>query len=94
MWFNWLSNFLVKRGYINHGDCPCVFINRSNNGFFIISIYDEDLNIIGITRDIEEAMAYLKTKFEMKKLGKTKFYLGLQLGHLYNTLSVTWKLTS
>jgi len=31
------------------------------------------LNIIGTTRDIEEAMAYLKAEFEMKDLGKTKF---------------------
>jgi hypothetical protein len=27
-------------------------------------------------------MAYLKTEFEMKDLGKTKFCLGLQLKHL------------
>jgi hypothetical protein len=27
-------------------------------------------------------MAYLKTEFEMKDLGKTKFCLGLQLEHL------------
>ena len=40
------------------------------------------MNIIGTRRDIEEASAYLKTEFEMKDLGKTKFYLGLQLGHL------------
>jgi hypothetical protein len=35
-----------------------------------------------MTRDIEEAMAYLKIEFEMKDLGKTKFCLGLQLKHL------------
>ena len=40
------------------------------------------MNIIGIAEDIEEAMAYLKKEFEMKDLGKTKFYLGLQLEHL------------
>jgi hypothetical protein len=37
------------------------------------------LNIIGTTKDIKEAMAYLKTEFEMKDFGKTKFCLGLQL---------------
>jgi hypothetical protein len=40
------------------------------------------LNIIDTTRDIEEVMAYLKTEFEMKDLGKTKFCLALQLEHL------------
>ena len=82
MWFNRLSNFLLQRGYINNDDCPCVFIKKSNDGFCIISVYVDDLNIIGTTRDIEEAMAYLKAEFEMKDLGKTKFCLGLQLEHL------------
>jgi len=48
----------------------------------MMDFYVDDLNIIGATRDIEEAMAYLKTEFEMKDLGKTKFCLGLQLEHL------------
>jgi len=79
MWFNRLSNFLLKRGYTNNDDCPCVFIKKSTDRFCIISVYVDDLNIIGTTRDIEEVLAYLKTEFEMKDLGKTKFCLGLQL---------------
>ena len=82
MWFNRLSNFLLKRGYTNNDDCPFVFIKKSTYGFCIILVYVDDLNIIGTTRDIEEASAYLKTKFEMKDLDKTKFCLGLQLEHL------------
>jgi len=82
MWLNRLSNFLLQRGYTNNDDCPCVFIKKSTNGFCIISIYVDDLSIIGTTRDIEEASAYLKTDFEMNDLGKTKFCLGLQLEHL------------
>jgi hypothetical protein len=31
----------------------------------------------GFIRDIEEAMTYVKTEFEMKHLGKNKFFLGL-----------------
>jgi hypothetical protein len=61
MWFNRLSNFLLKTGYTNNDDCPCVFIKKSSDGFCIISVYVDDLNIIGTTRDIEEASAYLKT---------------------------------
>jgi hypothetical protein len=82
MWFNQLSNFLLQRGYINNDDCPCVFIKKSCDGFSVISVYVDDLNIIGMTRDVAEAMAYLKTEFEIKDLGKTKFCLGLQLEHL------------
>ena len=71
MWYNRLSDFLLKRGYTNNDDCPCVFIKKSNDGFCIISVYVGDLNIIGTARDIEEAMAYLKAEFEMKDLGQT-----------------------
>ena len=59
-----------------------VFIKKSTDGFCIISVYVDNLNIIGTTRDIEKASAYLKIEFEMKDLGKTKFCLGLQLEHL------------
>ena len=77
MWYNRLSDFLLKKGYTNHDDCPCAFIKKSQNGFCIISVYVDDLNIIGNAEDIKEAMSYLQTEFEMKDLGKTKFCLGL-----------------
>ena len=82
MWYNRLSEFLLKRGYVNNEDCPCVFIRKSQNGFCIISVYVDNLNIIGHIEDIEEASAYLKTEFEMKDMGKTRFCLGLQIEHL------------
>ena len=82
MWYNRLSEFHLKRGYVNNEDCPCVFIRKSQNGFCIISVYVDNLNIIGHTEDIEEASAYLKTEFEMKDIGKTRFCLGLQIEHL------------
>ena len=71
MWFNHSSNFLLKRGYTNNDDCPCVFIEKSLKGFYIILVYVGDLNIIGTTEDIEEAMTSLKKGFEVKDLGKT-----------------------
>jgi hypothetical protein len=59
-----------------------VFIRKSITGFCIISIYVDDLNNIGHTKDIDEARDHLKIEFEMKDLGRTKFCLGLQLEHL------------
>ena len=82
MWYNRLSEFHLKRGYVNNEDCPCVFIRKSQNGFCIISVYVDNLNIIGHTEDIEETSAYLKMEFEMKDMGKTRFCLGLQIEHL------------
>jgi hypothetical protein len=57
-------------------------LKKSSTGFCIISVYVDDLNIIGNESDINEARHHLKTEFEMKDLGQTKFCLGLQLEHL------------
>jgi hypothetical protein len=81
-WYNRLNEFLLNKGYSNNDDCPCVFIRKSSTGFCIISVYVDDLNIIGTELDINEARDHLKTEFEMKDLDKTKFCLGLQLEHL------------
>jgi hypothetical protein len=50
---------------------------KSTTGFCIISIYVDDLNIVGHTKDIDKARNHLKMEFEMKDLGRTKFCLEL-----------------
>jgi hypothetical protein len=88
MYYNRLSEFLLQKGYINNNDCPCVFIKKSRTGFCIISVYVDDLNIIGNPHDIHEARNLLKMEFEMKDLGQTKFCLGLQIEHLHSGILV------
>ena len=59
-----------------------MFINKSMNGFCIISVYVDDINIIGTSKEIKEVNSCLKKEFEMKDLGKTKYCLALQTEHL------------
>jgi hypothetical protein len=87
MWYNRPKEFLLNKGYSNNDDCSCVFIRKSSTGFYIISVY-VDLNIIGTKLDINEAHDHLKIEFEMKGLGKTKFYLGLQLEYLPTSILI------
>ena len=77
MWYNRLIEFQLKKEYINNDAYPCVFIKKSLNRFCIISVYVDDINIIGTREEIEEASSCLKAEFEMKDLGKMKYYLGL-----------------
>jgi len=44
MWYNRLSEYLIKEGYKNDSICPCIFIKRSGSEFMIIAIYVDDLN--------------------------------------------------
>ncbi|CAA7040496.1 unnamed protein product [Microthlaspi erraticum] len=82
MWYNRLSEYLLKEGYKNDLISPCIFIRKFGKGFVIIAVYVDDLNIIGTPEEISYTVEYLKKEFEMKDLGKTKFCLGLQIEHL------------
>ncbi len=50
---------------------------KSTTRFCIISVYVDDLNIIGHKMDNDEESNHLKIEFEIKDLGRTKFCLGL-----------------
>src|ERR1051325_10704076 len=82
MWFNRLSEYLLREGYTNNSNFPCIFIKRSGKEFAIIVVYVDDINIIGTPEELLKAMNCLKKEFEMKDLGKTKLCLGLQIEHL------------
>ncbi|RVW79949.1 Retrovirus-related Pol polyprotein from transposon TNT 1-94 [Vitis vinifera] len=78
MWYNRLSEYLLKEGYVNNPICPCIFIKKSETGFAIIAVYVDDLNLVGTPEELTRTTNYLKKEFEMKDLGKTKFCLGLR----------------
>ncbi|KAG7527821.1 GAG-pre-integrase domain [Arabidopsis suecica] len=92
MWYNRLSEYLVREGYKNDPISPCIFIKKfANKGFVIIAVYVDDLNILGTSGEIAQTVEYLKKEFEMKDLGKTKFCLGLQLEYVNNGILVHQK---
>ena len=53
-----------------------------------MSVYVDDLNIIGTSGEISQIVECLKKEFEMKDLGKTKLCLGLQLEYVNNGILV------
>ena len=69
---------------MNNPICPCVFIKKSEIGFAIIAVYVDDLNLVGTPEELTKIAKYLKKKFEMKDLGKTKFCIGLHIEHFPN----------
>nr|KYP48429.1 Retrovirus-related Pol polyprotein from transposon TNT 1-94 [Cajanus cajan] len=77
IWYNRLSEYLLQEGYKKDPICPCIFIKRSKNGFTIIIVYVDDINIIGTPEELSKEIDCLKKEFEMKDLGRTKFCLEL-----------------
>nr|CAN64975.1 hypothetical protein VITISV_027842 [Vitis vinifera] len=88
MWYNHLSEYLLKEGYMNNPICPCIFIKKSETEFAIITVYVDDLNLVGTPKELTRTTNYFKNEFEMKDLGKTKFCLGLQIKHFPNKVLV------
>ncbi|KAL0335068.1 UNVERIFIED_CONTAM: Retrovirus-related Pol polyprotein from transposon TNT 1-94 [Sesamum radiatum] len=60
MWYNRLSEYLIKKGFCHNQISPCLFIKRTESGFVIIAVYVDDLNIIGSPEEIRQAADYLK----------------------------------
>ena len=72
-----LFEYILKEGYVNNSICPCVFIKKTEVSLTIIAVYVDDLNLIGTPEGLLETANYLKKEFEMKDLGKTRYYLSL-----------------
>ena len=53
-WYNRLSEYLLKEGYVNNPICPCVFIKKSETGFAIITVYVDDLNLVGLLKSSQK----------------------------------------
>ena len=81
MWYNHLSQYLLKEGYVNNSICPCVFIKKVATGFEIIAVYVDYLNLNGTHEELIKTIDYLKKEFALKDLRKTKYCLGLQIEH-------------
>ena len=62
---------------MNNSICPCVFIKKIENGFAILAVYVDDLNLIETPKELIKTANYLKKEFEMKDLRKTRYCLGL-----------------
>ena len=88
MWYNRLSEYLINDEYINNSICPYVFIKKSKLGFAILAVFVDDINLFGTPEELTKVATYLKDKFEMKDLGKTKYCLGLQIKHKSNGILI------
>ncbi|KAM1332925.1 hypothetical protein ACFX2F_009028 [Malus domestica] len=81
MWYNHLSECLTSQGYVNNKLCPSVFTKKPHSKFTIVVVYVDDMNLIETPVELEEIVAHLKSEFEMKDLGKTRYCLVLEIEH-------------
>lgn len=88
MWYQRLSEYLTKERYINNPLCQCIFIDKYDNGFAIVAIYIDNMNLVGTLDKINETAKYLKCEFEVKDMGRTSLCYGLEFEHMDDDILV------
>jgi len=68
MWYDRLSEYLLKKWYRNDPICPCIYVKILKNEFAIIIIYVDETNIMRTLIEFTKTIDWLKKKFEMKDL--------------------------
>ena len=79
VWYQKFTDEMINMGFTHDEIAPCIFIKQVQKEFVIVAIYVDDLNIFGTHKLTDQTIEMLKSTFEMKDLGDTKFCLGLQL---------------
>ncbi len=79
-WSNKTGQYLVTSGFQKSNANFSLYVKKTNHGIVIIVIYVDDL-IITRNNDVDifDLKKLLKQKFEMKDLGKLRYFLGIEV---------------
>ena len=82
LWYKHLCNFLQDHKFTNDVTLPCIFVYKQGPDFVILAIYVDDINLMGTPAACHYVITHMQSRFDMKLLGRTSLYLGLQISHL------------
>jgi len=68
VWYNRLVEYLLKEGYRNDHICHCIYMKILENEFVIITVYVDDINIIGTPNELTNEIDCIMKEFEMNDL--------------------------
>jgi hypothetical protein len=81
-WSEKISEYLVTSGFQTFDEDFSLYVKKTDHGIVVIVIYVDDLIITGDSdADISDLKKFLKQKFEMKDLGKLRYFLGIEVIH-------------
>ncbi len=79
-WLDKISQYIVTSGFQTCNANFSLYVKRTIHGIVVIVIYVDDLIIITNSDvDIFDLKKFLKQKFEMKDLGKLRYFLGIEV---------------
>lgn len=81
-WYHHLRRFFIYQGFLCFDALPYNFALLRNSVYVIIVFYVDHINLVGIHHLPIEIEELLTSKFELKLVGRTTFYLGFPVHHL------------
>jgi hypothetical protein len=79
-WHSVIDTFLVSEcGFVKAKSTPCLYSKTSSGKKVIVSLYVDDLTIVGNSKLIQDLKAKLKSRFNISELGSVRTCLGLQV---------------
>lgn len=76
VWLNTFIRALIEFGFSRSLADPCVLWRKSQEGFVAIMVYVDDCGILGDREAIDRAKREIKSKFNIKDMGKMSEYVG------------------
>ena len=81
-WYGKLSQYLISLGFKISQSDTSLFSKHENNDTTIVLVYVDDIIITGNNYEkIDNVKKHLKENFEIKDLGRLKYFLGIEIAH-------------
>ena len=79
-WHERIAEYLVHVGFCKAHADHSLYVCESDTGIVVITIYVDDLIIVGNSAmEIDCVKSLLKQEFEMKDLGELRYFLGIEV---------------
>jgi hypothetical protein len=79
MWNNTLDKLIRQAGFTPIEPDPCIYVKKSTSDVTIVSVYVDDLLIIGQRKDIDIFKKFITEHFKTKDLATVKSILGIEV---------------
>lgn len=79
-WYQELRNYLLTLGFVNSVADTSLFIKRAGHQVLYVLVYVDDMLITGNDKSaISQLITTLDSRFSLKDLGETKYFLGVEM---------------
>jgi len=88
-WYEKLSSFLLRHQYTQSSSDHSLFTKKTDTTFTVLLVYVDDVIITGDSlSEFHNIKAILLSSFTIKDLGQLKYFLGLELAHSLQDISL------